>query len=270
VSKRKIIVMKGIFYTMLIAFSLTSCSSLKMSVSDELKADHDEYTVKGRQGILIKQKLSFGNYTTTRVRRSWTKGNSSRSGFSVGNGQGEMINVISMDYVNKKQTINFNLTDGKNSSDVYCVSRFHSEDLQVGRSPNSILNIGLDLSGIGSRSSNLYYVQVYTNNDSDPWQLLLDNEATQLDSKHYIGVIAKSRTEYYTIVPVTRLEKNGKAGNTLLGASVGFELRNPDGKPVGAVSMIDKGMVFLGKTSAEERFLLANICAALLLQENIE
>jgi exoribonuclease II len=39
---------------------------------------------------------------------------------------------------------------------------------------------------------------------------------------------------------------------------------------VAAVSLIDKGMIYLAKTSVEERFLLANACAALLLQEQIE
>ena len=67
---------------------------------------------------------------------------------------------------------------------------------------------------------------------------------------------------------MTRLEKNGKSGEILAG-SVGLEFHNPEGKPVAAVSLIDKGMVFLGKTTKEERFLLANLCAALLLQQEI-
>jgi len=38
---------------------------------------------------------------------------------------------------------------------------------------------------------------------------------------------------------------------------------------VAAVSLIDNGMVYLGRTTPEERFLLANACTALLLQEEI-
>jgi hypothetical protein len=64
------------------------------------------------------------------------------------------------------------------------------------------------------------------------------------------------------------MEKNGKSGNILAG-SVGFELFDPQGRSVAAVSLVDKGMVFLGKGNATERFLLANACAALLLQEQI-
>jgi hypothetical protein len=84
----------------------------------------------------------------------------------------------------------------------------------------------------------------------------------------YTGKLAKSTSEYYTIVPVTKVESKGKTGNTLLGA-IGFEFRNAEGKTVAAVSLIDKGMAYLAKTTAEERFLLANACTGLLLQEVI-
>lgn len=253
-----------------IVISAVSCTPFKMSVSDDLKSNHDEYTVKGRQGILIKEKLSFGEYNTTKVKRSWTKGSSARTGIGYGGtAQQDWVNIISVEYINRRQTVNFNLSDGKNSSEVFCVSRFHAKDLQIGKSENSILNIGMDIAGIGGKSSSLYYVQIYTNDAESPWQLILDNQAAQAKAKTYIGVIAKSKTEYYTLVPVRKLEKNGKSGNILAG-SVGFEFQNPRGEAVAAVSLMDNGMVFLGKTTAEERFLLANACAALLLQQQIE
>ena len=66
------------------AVLMIRCTPFKLSVSDELKSSHDEYHVKGRQGILIKQKLSFGDYSTTHVRRSWTKGHSGRTGIGRG------------------------------------------------------------------------------------------------------------------------------------------------------------------------------------------
>jgi hypothetical protein len=71
-------------------------------------------------------------------------------------------------------------------------------------------------------------------------------------------------------VPVTKIErKNGKIVNTIAGAP-GFEFRNAKGVAVAAVSLVDNGMVFMGKLEAAERFLLANACAALLLQEAID
>ena len=245
-----------------------SCAPGKLVVSDELKASHDEYSVKGTQGILIKQKLSFGAFKTTTVKRSWTRGGSSRTGLGWGGPTPEdWVNIISMEYINKRQTLNFSMTDGRHESDVYCVSRFNAKDLHLGRRENSILNIALDLSGGGGSSESTYYVQVFTKNGA-PWQLLLDNQAAQAKAKSYVGYLAKSDTEYYTIHPLTRLEHNGRNGHIPFGAA-GFEIRNTTGKAVAAVSMIDQGVVFLGKTADEERFLMANVCAALLLQQQI-
>ena len=245
-----------------------SCGTAKLAVSDDLKSSHDEYTVKGKDGIMIKQKLSFGEYKTTKVKRSWTRGNNNRRGFGFGSPySGDYVNVISTQYINRKQTVHFNLTDGKLNSDVYCVSRFNSKDLQIGE--NHLFNIALDLFGEGYSSTSTYYVQVYTPGDEKPWQLLLDNEASQVQSRDYIGYLAKSATEFYTIHPATKMEVNGKIGNTFAGA-VGFEIRDKQGITVAAVSTMNKGMVFMGKVSAEERFLLANVCAALLLQQHID
>ncbi|HEX7846859.1 MAG TPA: hypothetical protein VF476_13740 [Chitinophagaceae bacterium] len=262
---------KILFISIITMVTAIGCTPFKMTVSDELKTNNDEYSVKGRNGTRIKQKISFGEYSSTNIKRSWTKGNSSRSGIGYyETNRMEWVNIISTEYINRKQTIRFNLSDGKNRSEVYCVSRFNAKDLEIGRNPNSILNIGMDILGVGGRSSSNYYVQVFAGEkDNRPWEMVIDNQLSQARPKEYIGYIAKSPTEYYSIVPVTKLEKNGKSGNILAG-SIGFEFRNAQGQAVAAVSLIDNGMVFLGKSSAEERFLLANACTALLLQDVIE
>lgn len=262
--------MKQILSLILIAIFFASCSTAKMSVSEELKASHDEYKVKGRQGILIKQKLSFGEFSTSQVKRSWTKGSSLKFGIvSGGTSPEDWVNLISMEYIKRKQTVRFELTDGKLGSAVYCVSRFNARDLEIGKT-NSILNIGMDVLGIGGSSESTYYVQIFDKQDSRPWEMVIDNQAAQAKAKTYIGYLAKGRDEYYSIVPVRRMENSkGKSGNILAG-SIGFEFRDKNDRPVAAVSMIDKGMVFLGKTTREERFLMANASAALLLQQEIE
>lgn len=243
---------------------------MKLGLSDELKNSHDEYPVKGRQGILIKQKLSFGEFATTTVKRSWTRGTSSKEGIGFGSNPyaADYDNIIGIEYINQKQTLSFGLSDGSRHSAVYCASRFNAEELTVGNNPNSVVNIVLDLLGKGGSSTNNFYVQVYASPTDKPWQLLLDNEASQASAKSYKGVFAKSREEYYTILPVTKLESKGQLRNMPFG-SAGFEIQNRQGKPVAAVSMMNNGVVFLAKNSAEERFLIANLCAALLLQEQI-
>ena len=263
--------MKRLILATVILFTfLTGCTPFKMVVSDPLSHDRDEYSVKGRNGILIKQKLSFGDYHTAVVKRSWTRGTSSKSGIGFGiPGSYDYTNIISTEYINKKQTLHFELSDASNNaSKVFCVSRFHAEDITVGNNSNSMVNILGDVLGIGGSSERNYYVQLYTKENDRPWEMLIDNQASQANAKKYIGYLAQGKDNYYTINPIRKLERNGKSGN-ILGGSVGFEFRNKDGKAIAAVSMIDNGMVFLGKTKAEERFLLANACAAILLQQEI-
>jgi hypothetical protein len=243
----------------------------KLAVSEDLKKAHDEYKVKGRQGILIKQKLSFGDYSSSVVKRSWTKGGSSYFGLGAGTpGTNDHTNIISMEYQNRKQTVFFNLTNGKEArSEVFAASNFRSKDLEIGN-PNNIVNIAMDLLGVGGRSQSTYYVQIYTDTSAQPWQMLIDNQAAQAQPNKYIGLLAKDKDNYYTIVPVTKIEKkNGKVMNTLAG-TIGFEFKNSKGVTAAAVSLVDNGMVFIGHLEEQDRFLLANACAALLLQQEID
>ena len=255
---------------LVITIIVTGCASAKMAVSDDLKPAYDEYSVKGRQGILVKQKMSFGEYSTNTVHRSWTKGHYGRTGIGyMDPTRQEWINLISVKYTDKKQTLSYEMNTGTLQSDVYCVSRFNAEDLEIGRNPNSILNIGMDLFGSGVKVSSMYYVQIFASStENRPWEMVLDNHAAQASPDSYIGRLAKSKDEYYDIVPVRKIEMKGKTGSTFAG-SIGFEFRNKYGKTVAAVSLMDKGMVYLGKTTPEERFLLANACTAILLQEVI-
>ncbi len=253
------------------AILFAACSPMKMAVSPDLQPAYDAYNVKGRQGILIKQKMSFGDFSSNTVKRSWTKGSSGFSGLGyVDKERMKWVTLIGTEYINRKQTVRFSLNNEGRQSDVYCVSKFKAEDFRIGPKETSVVNIGLDIWGVGDASSSLYYVQIYPGKeDKTPWQLVLDNQQSQQKPGTYAGKLLKNEKEYYTLHPVRQLEYKGKARNMPFG-SIGFEFRNPAGKAVAAVSMMDKGMVYLGKTTAEERFLLANACTALLLQEQIE
>jgi len=250
---------------------LTSCSTAKMAVDNSQWNNTQELSVKGRQGLLIKQKLSFGEYKTLSVKRSWTKGSSSFAGWATGRpGYNDYERVIGTEYSQRKQTIRFEMTDDKgNESSVFCLSRSREKDFMIGNNPNSLLNILLDISGKGDMSENTFWTKIFINNQSRSWEMLLDNEASQRNSKSYTGVVAQSHDDYYTIHPVYKIAGKNEKVYTMPVGAVGFELRNKEGKPVAAVSAIDKGAVYLNSTDPGEKFLLSNICAAILLRESI-
>jgi hypothetical protein len=252
-----------------IAFIIVACSPVKIAVDDTNWLQKEELPVKGRQGFLIKQKLSFGEFKTSTVKRSWTKGSSWAFGIPLGNDWVESLNI---EWVRRKQTVRFNLMDEKgNESEVTAFSKVKWRDLTIGNDPNSIVNIIGDIMKIGDEGTNTYAVRIFPSKNEHPWEMLIDNNAAQANAKTYTGLLAKNKSEYYVVAPVYKLmNKQGKAISLPLGGSVGFEFRDKNGNTVAAVSLIDNGVVYFNKVTPQEKFLLANAVAALLLQQELD
>ena len=248
-----------------------SCTSAKMALEDTDWNNVQELKVKGRQGLLINQQLSFGDYRTVSIKRSWTKGSSMFAGWTSGRpGYDDYSRIIGVEFSKKKQTVRFELTDNRgNESSAFCVTKVRSKDFVLGDNPNSLFSISLDILGVAGSSENLYWIKLYMKNEMHPWELMLDNEAVQRNSKKYMGVISQSRDRYYTLHPVYKIEKKDGRTATMPIGSTGYEIHNKEGKPMAAVSTIDNGAIYLNDMSADEKFLMANICTAILLQEEI-
>lgn len=263
--------MKRIIKAVTVLVLLSKCYPARMALPGDAWPAKEEYKVEGKRGLFSKERMRFGEYYTTDVKRSWTKG-SSRFGLASGAVTDyDYTNIISLDLIRKKQTAKFSLTDAASRySEVYCVSRFSTEELVIGNRPNSLFNIGIGAAKtILEQPDSKYYVQIYTKAGEKPRELLLDNVRSQLKRKSYVGYLSLDKNNYYTLQPVWTMEgKDGKPGSTLAG-TVGFEIRNKEGRPVAAVSLLNKGAIYLQSNSAEEKFLLANACAALLMQEEI-
>jgi hypothetical protein len=263
--------MKKYMLVAVIGSLVISCTSAKMALEENNWNNVQELNVKGRNGLLINQKLSFGEYKTLSVKRSWTKGSSAFAGWTSGRvGYDDYSHIVGFEFSKKKQTVRFELTDNAgNESSAFCVTKVSSKNFVLGDDPNSLFNISLDILGVAGSSDDLYWIKLYMKDDLRPWEMVLDNEAAQRNSKKYMGVISQSNERYYTLHPVYKMEKkDGKTGTMPFG-SIGYEIRNKDGKPLAAVSLIDNGIVYFNELAANEKFLMANICSALLLQQEI-
>lgn len=252
--------------------SLVSCSPFPLGLAGNAWLGHETHDVTGRMGLLIKQKIRFAEYQTLNVKRSWTRGSNGYSGLGFGTfGAGQYVNLIGREYIDRKQTIRFDLSDGGNrGSTVFAVSQFQASNLLLGNN-RGLLSIGIDLLEFkGGNFSNLFFAQIYTPDSEEPWQLVLNNDRAQRFPKECAGTIAKSSGDYYTIFPVSTLQNSeGKIMYMPFG-SIGFEIRNSSGRPLAAVNISEGGQVHFPKNlDPEVRFLMANICTALLLQEVI-
>lgn len=268
--KEKQVVMKKYCHYLIGFLLVSSCTPFQPAFNDGAKTPNIVHNVKGRQGLLLNQKLSFGDFYTSKVKRSWTRGTSSRSPINTASVTNFFFpDLFSMEWTSKHQRFTFIGADATNQkAEVFGVSQFDSEDFIIGNNKNSIINILEDIKGLYSESENLFYLQIFVNEDQQPWQLVLDNQASQSHSTKYRGIFSLDENNYYTLIPITKMQgKNGP--RSILAGSVGYEINNKKGNLVAAVLLMDKGKVYLNTTDATERFLMENLCAALLLQENI-
>ncbi|HSK14164.1 MAG TPA: hypothetical protein VK907_13180 [Phnomibacter sp.] len=255
-----------------LAIIIASCRTTQLAFKDAAHMYTEVYPVKGRQGLLINQRLSFGDYTTEKVDRSWTKG----STWTIGPARLPLIvpnatKAISYNHIQRKQTLRFAAVSSTGQvADVYAATHINGHELQIGDG-KGLGSFSLDLVRLfNTNSSNLYYVQIYIDGSQEPWQLVLDNENSQMQAARYVGYLYGPNGRYYQLKPVQHLlGKNGEAQKILMG-SVGFEILDEAGTGLAAVSAIDKGQVYMGKNMLPaERFLIENLCAALLLQQQI-
>ena len=107
-----------------------------------------------------------------------------------------------------------------------------------------------------------------TSSGRTPWRRSRANCCPHDDTVRRFAAKAKPHAKNRLYRQQKPRSKDGKPAGILFG-SVGFEIRNKEGKAVAAVSKIDKGVVYMQGSDEEERFLLANVCAALLMQEVI-
>jgi len=253
---------------LLSAVKMMSAQNMGLALEgDEWKGIH-AYPVKGKNTFFKKQTLSFGDYQSIEVDRSWTKGTSSTSGLTVGVPTDDFYEkIITTDHIHKKQTLYFAMGDKDgHQSKAFCLSELNAKDFNIGNSDVSVFNLLLDIAGPGAKSSNIFYTKIFVGPSGEGWELMLDNEAAQAQPKKYIGYLAKNEHEYYAITPASKVKsKKGKVGTMPFG-SAGFTIRNQDGKAVAAVSIIDNGIIYLMDVDPEERLLLATTCAVLLLR----
>lgn len=251
----------------LLLFILCGCSAVVPALSVEDSPMLESYPVKGRQGWMLNRQVSFGEYQTSKVKSSWTRVRDARTANGYRIPERNYPDLITTVYKDRDQSYSFQMNDGYgNYSDVYATSKFYSRDLRLGDSTNSIGNILQDIFG-KDYSEDLFYLYLFINDEKSPWQLFLDNDAAELKADQYEGIFAMDRENYYRLLPIT--EMKGKKRNYQVFGNLGYEIVDKSGNFVAAVDLDGPGEVYFHTRDPKERFLMANLAAALLLQQDI-
>ena len=230
-----------------VVFALFSCSTRDIKVSNDLKNNADVYRVSGNSGLLINKKISYGDYSTSPVKR----------GISTSS----KVTLLGISKTNAEQAISFvqNTPDDK-SAEVFAMNLYNNNQFDLLRGFKKYFN-----------SFQNGFLAMITPQDSNKlWKVFISNENT--------GTALKTETDYgYAIdeagneikINGTKyLDNNSFFTNDT--KTFGFELVQ-NGKSIGAVSVINNGNVWISRDlSPDMKLVVASIASALMTKNNLK
>ena len=222
---------------------LFSACSTGMMVDDSLQSGSDAYSVKGRQGWMLNQHLSFGSYQSGKVRRGWT--------------QSYDIPFI-VRFQGAKEKLNFEFDDPAAGlkSFVFCLGKITRQELPV-------LN---DLFRIPLKNEDVFTASIYLPGSGEHWDLVVYDP-----NKSNLGDVSSGFLQHDgdTSIRLREVRRTDKGSKNFSELVLGYEFVQ-NGQVIGAVETLNKGRVWLRQgLSGKTRFVLANAAAALLLKSDI-
>jgi hypothetical protein len=220
---------------------LFSCSVPKVMTESSFRQEAESYSVKGRNGLMIKQKLSFGEYQTGFVKRGWTS--SYRVPFIV-------------TFSGASEKVSFSLRDSMQTAIVHCLGQIRNQEIVLLQRFFMV-----PVKHEDTFAGNLHFV-----NDTSQWNFLIQNafNSDPLSPSEGFASSGERRIEIKGI-----REMNGK--NTFLSRMgiYGYELSEA-GRTVAVVDLLNKGEVTLRKElQSKDRLLYSALCASLLIRRDL-
>lgn len=221
--------------------ALAACKTPQMYVTPELLNNSETLAVSGRQGFRIGRSLSFGEYSTGKVRQGWVKG------YDI---------PFFVRFQGMKEKLSFQQFDHSGQlADVFAAGKFRSTELPV---VHDYFNIVL-------KEKNEFAGSVVLNEGLDVWEFLLYNPDGEAFRKNDAGFI-RSETDWIKVTGISALQE----GKSLSAKFLGYEFIL-NGQPIGAVETINSGKVWLKEElPADLKLVLASLSSALLLRSNLE
>jgi len=259
--------------------ALTSCTAAKVSVPEKFSSQVTQMPIKGLNGWMISQKLSFGPYQTSSIKRGWDFTSSLQyTKFSI-NPEEMLLRVfdISTDKRDLRQRNKFQYTleDGNLVSEIYATEKFSEKQL-VYKSNNPYI-------GSVSKTNKYEYsftaaIMPLTAKNNDPWSLVLINRydiakdtARRIFDRPYVEEegYATNGKENIAIRPL-RIEsvttKSGKQTKVFGGKLLsGYEIQW-DGGVVGIIDILDNNIWITNDLEPADKLIVSSIASAILLK----
>lgn len=258
---------------------LTSCTAVKLSVPEKFSTQSTKMRVSGLNGWMVNQKLGFGPYQTSRIRRGWDFNSSvSFSRFSL-RPEETLIRVFDINTDKntntQKNKFQYSIEDGNLVAEVFATERFHEKQL-VYRSNNPWI-------GNASKTNRYEYafnasILPLTAKDNEPWSLVLINRY-DINKDTARGIFSRPYVEeegYATngkdniAIRSLRIDrvttKSGKDTKVFGGKLLtGYEI-TWDGGVVGIVDILDNNIWLANDLTPHEKLIVSSISSAILLK----
>ena len=266
-------------FFLIAAVALASCTSVKVAVPEQFSKGATKMPVKGLNGWMVNQQLSFGGYQTSRIKRGWDFQSSVQwTKFRV-SPEEMILKVFDIDTdrrnLAQRNKFQYTIQEGDNMAEIYATEKFKEQQL-VYKSNNPYI-------GQVSATRNYEYaftaaILPLTGADKAPWSLVLVNKydrakdtARRLFDRPYVEEegYATNGTENIAIRPL-RLEKmttKGGKDTKVVGGPVltGYELQW-DGGVVAVVDIMDNNIWIYNDLEPSEKLLISSIASAIMLK----
>ena len=269
---------KYIFFLSIIVL-LASCTAAKLSVPATFEKEATRMQVKGINGWQVGQKLSFGNYQTSTIKRGWDFSSSLQwTKFSI-RPEETVLKVFNFDINHQKDfqrnKFQYVIEDGNLIAEVYANEKFSEREL-VYKSNNPWI-------GDASKTKNYNYsfsaaIVPLTTADKEPWSMVMvskydikNDTARKLFDKPFVEEEGYASNGKETInIRSLRVEKvttkNGKETKVFGGKMLtGYEL-SWDGGVVAIVDILDNSIWIYNDLEARDKLILSSISSAILLK----
>lgn len=258
---------------------LGSCTAAKLSVPQTFSSQATKMPVSGLNGWMISQKLSFGPYQTSKIKRGWDFASSvSYSKFFL-RPEETLLKVfdINTDKAThtQKNKFQYSLEDGNGITEIFATERFQEKQLKY-RSNNPWI-------GNASKTNRYEYaftasILPLTAKEEEPWSLVLVNRydvnkdtARGLFSRPYVEEegYATNGKENIAVRPL-RIDKvttgSGKETKVFGGQMLsGYEI-SWDGGVVGIIDILDNNIWLANNLNAKDKLIVSSIASAILLK----
>jgi len=221
----------------LLLVALQACKTPNIRIHPDLKAESTKYAVQGRQGWMINQVVTFGDFSTSRIKRGWTV-------------KYDLPFIVRFQGASEKLSYTQYDADS-NRAEVSAIGKFRSTELPF---INEYFGIPLDY-------KHYFAGTVYLPASGRHYDFILynpNNNWVVLKTNGYI----KGNQMDYNIVGVRKFE--GKKTWSI--ENFGYEFYDGP-QPRAAVEIINNGKVWLHDAlSQEHKLVLAAVSTALMIR----